>query len=280
VDAAWEADFCANSDPVVLSNPIASQMGVMRSSLIGGLVGNLSYNLKRRTNRVRVFEIGRCFTRVPADPAQQVPGFEQPVRLGALIAGPAQAEQWGTATRNADFFDMKRDVEALLAPAVATFEKLEHPALHPGRCAAILLDGRKVGFIGELHPQWGQKYELGAAPVVFELDLIALVSRSLPAFSAPSRFPAVIRDLALLVSNDLPVQKLLDGLKAAAPTIVKEVSLFDKYQGKGVEPDQKSLAFRVVMQDTARTLADAEVDAALQIMINAAADDYAARLRA
>jgi phenylalanyl-tRNA synthetase beta chain len=279
VDAAWEADFCANTDPVLLSNPIASQMGVMRSSLIGGLVGNLTYNLKRRTNRVRVFEIGRCFSRVPVVASQQVPGFEQPVRLGALIAGPAQPEQWGATTRNADFFDAKGDVEALLAPSVATFEKIEHPALHPGRSAAILLDGSNVGFIGELHPQWAQKYELGAAPIVFELDLDALTSRALPAFSAPSRFPAVIRDLALLVAHDLPVQKLLDGLKAAAPAIVKEVSLFDKYQGKGVEPDQKSLAFRVVMQDTARTLADAEVDAALQIMINAAADGYAAKLR-
>jgi phenylalanyl-tRNA synthetase beta chain len=208
-----------------------------------------------------------------------VPGFHQPRRLGALIAGPAQPEQWGTATRNADFFDAKGDVEALLAPATATFEKLEHPALHPGRCSAILIQGKNVGFIGELHPQWVQKYELGAAPVVFELDLDALVARSLAAFSAPSRFPAVIRDLALLVSADLPVQRLLDGLKAAAPAIVQEVSLFDKYQGKGVEPDQKSLAFRVVMQDTARTLADAEVDAALQTMINAAAEGYAAKLR-
>ncbi|MDD5298142.1 MAG: phenylalanine--tRNA ligase subunit beta, partial [Rhodocyclaceae bacterium] len=279
VDAAWEADFCANPDPVVLSNPIASQMGVMRSSMIGGLVANLSYNLKRRTSRVRVFEIGRCFSRVPSGPSQQVPGFEQPVRLGALIAGPTQSEQWGTATRNADFYDAKGDVEALLAPATPRFEKLEHPALHPGRSAAIVLDGRRVGFVGELHPLWVQKYELGAAPVVFELDLDVLVSRTLPAFSAPSRFPAVVRDLALLVASDLQVQKLLDGLKAAAPAIVKEVSLFDKYQGKGVEPDQKSLAFRVVMQDTARTLADAEVDAALQTMINAAADQYAAKLR-
>ncbi len=279
VDAAWEADFCANGDPVVLSNPIASQMSVMRSSMIGGLVGNLSYNLKRRNNRVRVFEIGRCFHRVAPEAGQPVPGFHQPRRLGALIAGPAQPEQWGIATRNADFFDAKGDVEALLAPATATFEKLEHPALHPGRCAAIILQGKSVGFIGELHPQWVQKYELGTAPVVFELDLDALVARSLAAFSAPSRFPAVIRDLALLVSADLPVQKLLDGLKAAAPALVQEVSLFDKYQGKGVEPDQKSLAFRVVMQDTARTLADAEVDAALQTMINAAAEGYAAKLR-
>lgn len=279
VDAEWEKDFCANPDPVVLSNPIASQMGVMRSSLIGGLVANLTYNLKRRTNRVRVFEIGRVFSRSKAE-GQQVAGFEQPQRLGALAAGPAQPEQWGTATRNVDFFDAKGDVEALLAPAVVTFEKLNHPALHPGRSATILLDGQAVGLIGEIHPQWVQKYELGAAPVVFELDLGALLARRLPAFTAPSRFPAVMRDLALVVQVDLPVQSLLDGLKSAAPAIVQEVSLFDKYQGKGIEPDQKSLAFRVVMQDTARTLEDAEVDAALLQMLETAGRTHGAKLRA
>ncbi len=280
VDGAWETDFCANTAPVVLSNPIASQMGVMRTSLVGGLVANLSYNLKRRTNRVRVFEIGRVFSPVEASDAQQVPGFEQPVRLGALIAGPALPEQWGETSRNADFFDAKGDVEALLAPQLPRFEKIDHPALHPGRSAAILLDGKTVGFMGEIHPRWVQKYDLGAAPVVFELDLSAVIVRALPEFRSPSRFPPVIRDLALLVALDLPVQALLDCLREAAPALVQDVSLFDKYQGKGVDPEQKSLAFRVVMQDTARTLADAEVDSALQIMINAAAERFTAKLRA
>ncbi len=279
VDEAWEADFCANTDPVRLSNPIASQMSVMRSSLVGGLVANLCYNLKRRTNRVRVFEIGRCFTRVAGQGEQAVPGFEQPVRLGALMAGPAQPEQWGVSARNVDFFDAKGDVEALLAPAVPTFEKLNHPALHPGRAAAVLLDGQVVGFVGEIHPQWVQKYDLGAPPVVFELDLMAVLARTRPAFAAPSKFPPVMRDLALLVGVDVPVAKLLDGLRQAAPSIVQEVFLFDKYQGKGIEPDQKSLAFRVVMQDTARTLEDVEVDAALQTMVSAVNREYAAKLR-
>ena len=125
-----------------------------------------------------------------------------------------------------------------------------------------------------------KRYDLGAAPVVFELDLAAVLERSLPGFRSPSRFPPVIRDLALLVAVDLPVQDLLDCLQEAAPALVQDVSLFDKYQGKGVDPEQKSLAFRVVMQDTARTLADVEVDSALQIMINAAAEKFSAKLRA
>lgn len=127
VDATWEADFCANAQPIVLSNPIASQMGVMRTSLIGGLVGTLAFNLKRRTNRVRVFEIGRCFLRDDADADVPVTGFAQPQRISGLCAGPVDPEQWGEKTSNADFFDAKCDVEALFSPRTLSFEKLVHP---------------------------------------------------------------------------------------------------------------------------------------------------------
>ncbi len=280
VDAAWEADFCASNDnaPIVLANPIASQMGVMRSSLIGGLVNTLAYNLKRRTSRVRVFEIGRCFLR--DDRAQPVAGFHQPLRLAALCAGPAMPVQWGEKTRNADFFDIKADVEALFPGRQLRFEKLAHSALHPGRAATIHLDGKAVGLIGELHPAWVQKYELGVAPVVFEVDLEALSFQPLPAYRQVSRFPSVERDLALLVAQAQPLQPILDALRGAAPAIVQSIELFDVYHGKGIEPDQKSLAFHIVMQDTEGTLADAEVDAAVQGMIEVATRQFAATLRA
>ncbi|MBA3902583.1 MAG: phenylalanine--tRNA ligase subunit beta [Rhodocyclaceae bacterium] len=285
VDADWEKDFGANADPVVLANPIASQMGVMRSSLIGGLVANLATNLKRRVERVRVFETGRCFLRddrreFPRDSKRDhIPGFLQPKRIAALAAGPAAPEQWGVSARRVDFFDAKADVEALLAPVVARFERLEHPALHPGRAASIIIDGKSAGLVGELHPQWVQKYELGSAPVVFELDLDTVLRLPLPRYVEVSRFPAVVRDLALVVAQDLPVRTLLDGLKVAAPAIVREVELFDVYHGKGIDPDKKSLAFRVVMQDTEKTLSDGEVDAAMVKMIEAAARKFAAKLR-
>lgn len=277
VDAGWEADFCANAAPVVLANPIASQMSVMRSSLIGGLMANLATNLRRRTNRVRVFEIGRCFER--DEEGDAVSGFRQPLRLAALCAGPALAEQWDVKTRNVDFFDAKADVEALLAPVAATFEKARHPALHPGRSAAIMLQGRRIGVIGELHPQWVQKYELGAPPVVFEMDLAALTQRLLPRYREVSKFPAVVRDLALLVPQAVTAQALLECLQAAAPGIVRDVELFDLYLGKGVDAGQKSLAFRVVMQDTEKTLADAHVDAAVAEMVQSATEKFAAKLR-
>lgn len=277
VDVSWEQDFCNNRDPVVLANPIASQMGVMRSSLIGGLVANLANNLNRRMDRVRVFETGRCFLR--HGEGGQIPGFAQPQRIAALASGPAAPEQWGVATRRADFFDAKADVEALLSPMRAGFERLDHPALHPGRSAAVIVDGKAIGLVGELHPRWVQKYDLDAAPVVFELDLDAVLRQPFPAYQEVSRFPAVVRDLALVVAQEQSAQALLEGLIAVAPAFVREIVLFDLYHGKGVDPEKKSLAFRVVMQDTQKTLSDGEVEAAMVKMIEAATQKFAAKLR-
>ena len=277
VDAEWEKDFCANSDPVVLANPIASQMGVMRSSLIGGLVANLVGNLNRRTERVRVFETGRCFIRDAK--GDRTPGFLQPKRIAGLAAGPAAPEQWGMPTRRVDFYDAKGEVEALLAPVRASYERLEHPALHPGRAASVIVRGKVIGFVGELHPLLVQKYELGSAPAVFELDLDAVLQQPLPAYLEVSRFPAVVRDLALVVSLDQAAQPLLEALRVGAPVFVRDIILFDVYHGKGVEPEKKSLAFRVVMQDTEKTLSDGEVDAAMVKMIEAATQQFAAKLR-
>jgi phenylalanyl-tRNA synthetase beta chain len=278
VEEAWEKDFCGNLDPVRLANPIASQMSVMRSSLIGGLVANVVTNRKRQTNRVRVFEIGRCFARDPA--GKPVDGFHQPVRVAALAAGFARPEQWAEASRNVDFFDVKADLEALLFPRVAEFERAAHPALHPGRSARVLLDGRAIGFIGELHPVWVQRYELGTAPVLFEIELDALLDTVTPAYREVSRFPAVTRDLALVVDQKAAAAVLLKGLLDVAPAIVQRIELFDQYQGKGVEPNRKSLAFRVVMQETQRTLEDAEVDAAMTALTRHAEQNLDAKLRA
>jgi len=262
---------------VVLANPIASQMGVMRSTLIGGLVGTLAANRKRQIDRVRVFEVGRCFKREAG--AGPVDGFAQPLRLGGLAAGPAQPEQWGAATRRVDFYDVKADVEALFAPRRLEFVKAAHPALHPGRCAEVRQDGVSVGFIGELHPRWVQKYELGTAPVIFELELPALLVTPFPAYAEVSRFPAVIRDLALVVPQSQALAPLLAGLRAAAPAIVRDVALFDLYHGKGIAESEKSLAFRVVMQDTQRTLEDAEVEEVIAGMLAVATRDFNASLR-
>ncbi len=277
VEPAWETDFAANAAPIVLANPIASQMGVMRSSLIGGLVGNLVTNRKRQTERVRIFEQGRCFRREPG--AGPVAGFAQPLRLAGLAAGSAVPEQWGAPADRVDFYDIKADVEALFAPRRLEFIPAEHPALHPGRCASVSCDGRPVGILGELHPRWVQKYELGAAPVIFELDLAALLETPFPQYVEVSRFPAVTRDLALVVPQSQTLAPLLAALRTAAPAVVRDVALFDVYQGKGLGESEKSLAFRIVMQDTQRTLEDAEVEVVVASLLAVARRNFNASLR-
>ncbi|MCL2345787.1 MAG: phenylalanine--tRNA ligase subunit beta [Desulfobulbus sp.] len=281
VETAWEADFAGKSEEgelIRLANPIASQMAVMRSTLIGGLVANLVTNLRRKQSRVRLFELGRCFGR----DAQGAPvaGFSQPWRLAGLAYGGALPEGWAAGARKVDFFDLKGDLGALLTPAELRWEKTAHPALHPGRAARVLLAGREIGMLGELHPQWTQKYELPQAPVVFELDFAALEMAQTPVFAEVSKFQPVIRDLAVVVDHDLPLQALLDGLQKGKPELVRDVQLFDLYAGKGVLENKKSLAFRIVMQDTQRTLLDSEVDAAMQQLVSCLERAFGAQLRA
>jgi len=287
VEQQWEADFAANTDPIRLQNPIASQMSVMRSSLVGSLVANVRYNLNRKAGRVRVFEIGAVYKRNPAvqDGALAVAGFEQPKRVAAIAYGPAAEEQWGMPTRAVDFFDVKADLEAVFAPRAVRFVKMEHPALHPGRCAAVEVDGKQVGFIGELHPRWQQKYDLPQAPVLFEVDAEVLRQRDLPRYSEISKFPGATRDLALVVKQDVPAQALLDAFSAELSSnpvgkLVQAVVLFDEYRGKGLEQDEKSLAFRFGLQDTQSTLQDEAVDAIMAALASAAQQKHGAKLRA
>ncbi len=281
VEESWEANFAAKTaeaDLIRLANPIASQMAVMRSNLFGGLIANLVTNLKRKQSRVRIFEVGRTFHR--DHEATPVAGYRQPWRLGGLAFGGALPEGWGSGSRKVDFYDVKGDIEALLSPLSLRFEKLEHPALHPGRAARILLDGEEIGCLGELHPEWVQQYDLPNAPILFELDFAALKGVRVPAYADVSRFPPVIRDLAVVVDQKLPLQTLLDGLAGQVSGMIQAIQLFDVYVGKGVPENKKSLAFRIVMQDTQRTLQDAEVDAALQQLVAVLEQSFAAQLRA
>jgi phenylalanyl-tRNA synthetase beta chain len=277
VEAGWESDFANNASPVRLANPIASQMGVMRTTLIGGLVGALLGNLKRQADRVRLFELGRCF--LPDTAGSTGTGYTQPMRVAALVAGPAQPEQWGVPTRSADFYDVKGDLEAVFAPRSLRFERTNHPALHPGRSASVLLDDGIIGVIGEIHPRWQQKYELAAPAIVFEIDLAPLLTAVMPTYQERSRFPAVVRDIALLLPQHCEVQALQDALRESSPMYVQEIRLFDVYQGKGIAPETKSLAFRVTMQDTHKTLADSDADAAVAQLVKTATEHFGAVLR-
>lgn len=281
VEEAWEADFAAKTeeaDLIRLANPIASQMAVMRSTLFGGLISNLQTNLKRKQTRVRLFETGRSFHREAN--TSPVAGYRQPWKLAGLAYGGALPEGWGSGVRKVDFYDLKGDLEALLSPAVLRFERLVHPALHPGRAARVILDGVDIGCLGELHPEWVQKYDLPQAPVLFEVDFAAVKAVHVPAYAEVSKFPAVIRDLAIVVDHDLAFQTLLDGLKDKLSVLVQDVQLFDVYAGKGVPENKKSLALRVVMQDTQRTLQDTEVELAVQQLVSCLEQAFSAQLRA
>jgi phenylalanyl-tRNA synthetase beta chain len=277
VEEAWERDFAGNTNPVRLANPIASQMSVMRSTLLGGLVGALAGNLRRRASRVRLFEVGRCFAHT--DSEQPVPGYLQPVRVAGLAWGPAEPEQWGSATRKVDFYDVKHDVEQILGNS-AEFVAEKHAGMHPGRCAAIRQNGTLVGFVGELHPALVQRYELGTAPVVFELSLDAALSAKVPAFAELPKHQAVQRDLAVVLNNTVTSAKLLDVLRAAGGTIVRSVDVFDVYTGKGIDADQKSIALRVTLQHAERSLEDTEIEDAMRALVSAAERELGGRLRA
>jgi phenylalanyl-tRNA synthetase beta chain len=273
VDAGWERDLAGNADPVALANPIASNMGVMRSTLAGGLVNCLCHNLSRRQSRVRLFEIGRCF--LPAPDGK----YPQPVRVGGIAYGDALPEQWGSPGRAVDFYDVKRDVEALLAFQSAVFRPHPHPALHPGKSARIECGGEYAGWIGELHPRWQQTYELPAPPVLFELEYEKVAGRGLPAYSEISKFPLVRRDIAFEVDEGLSYQAILEELRGNRSPIVTDIGLFDMYRGKGVEKGKKSLAFRVLLQDTRRTLTDAEVESAVSQLREVLKQKFNAKLR-
>lgn len=266
VEPEWESDFAGNAVPIRLLNPIASQWSVMRSTLMGGLVANVRYNLNRKASRVRVFEVGRAFLRDSAagDGPVDVAGIRQPMRIAAAAFGPALPEQWGAPPRTVDFYDVKGDLEALLVPLSARFEAALHPALHPGRSARVMVAERPAGWVGELHPRWQQKYEIPGPVLLFELDASALETVPVPAYSPVPRFPPVIRDISVVVPEEIQVQGLLEDLITHRPAHVEAISLFDYYRGPGIQTGKKSLAFRVLLQDTQKTMTESEVDAAMQ----------------
>jgi phenylalanyl-tRNA synthetase beta chain len=258
--------------PIKVLNPIASNLDVMRSTLLGGLLDTLRTNVNRKADRVRIFEAGRCFFR---DGERYV----QPLRIAGLAFGPAEPAQWDAGKRQVDYFDVKADVEALAWPLHVRSEPAPHPALHPGRSARLSIDGKPAGWIGELHPRLAREFELPRAPVVFELDQDSLSKVAVPAAHPVSKLPVVRRDLAVVVDEALPAQAILDALGAAKPPHVEHITLFDVYRGPGIERGKKSLAILVLMQDTARTLTDAEIDAAVAVLLRELENRFNATLR-
>lgn len=272
VDAQWEADFSGNSFPVGLKNPIASHMDVMRSSLFGGLINNLQFNLNRKQSRVRIFEMGTCFSKANSEE-------KEVENLAVLCSGSVYAEQWGIPERGVDFFDIKMDIESLFWQKNIGFESAAHPALHPGKSARILIDKKPVGWIGELHPRWQRKYHLSQSAVLFELQIEALISELLPIMQTLSKFPPVRRDIAVVVENDISVAKLLEAMNLEKDESISEISLFDLYSGENLARGKKSLAFRILLQGAEKNLTDQEIDRAVNGLISILNRKFGATLR-
>ncbi|MDO5288053.1 MAG: phenylalanine--tRNA ligase subunit beta [Pseudomonadota bacterium] len=293
VDEAWERDLAGNPEPVRLLNPIASQMGVMRSSLMASLLQVVKRNLDRRVDRVRVFEVGRVFLRDAAseDGDSSVRGVAQPMRVAGIVYGPASRQGWQGKQPVADFYDVKGDVEALLGARPVQFEAAQHPALHPGRCARVRLHGQAIGFVGELHPRWRQQWELPQAPVLFELDLHAVAAQPLPQAQPVPRQQLAERDIAVVVPESVTHDRLMQTIHAAnthpdAGGLLRSATLFDIYRPKpgtpvaGMAEGEKSLAVRLVLGSGQDTLTDERMDTVVKAVLDRLHAELGARLRA
>ncbi|MEL1263773.1 phenylalanine--tRNA ligase subunit beta [Pseudoxanthomonas putridarboris] len=277
VDASLLKQWGVTDGAVPLANPLSAELGVMRTHLLPGLVSVLQRNVARQAGRVRLFEAGNVF----AAPAVQGQAPTETSRIAAAACGDAVAEQWGQPARKVDFHDLKGDLESLAALAGATLEFRASTAGfgHPGRSADVYRDGRRIGWIGQLHPRLQRALDLDAEVVAFELDLALLSERPLPRASELSRYPSVRRDLAFVVADTVPWAALAATVRAAAGPLLRDVQVFDRYVGQGVESGQKSLAMGLILQDNSRTLTDREVEQVVADVVAAIGAGHGARIR-
>lgn len=270
--------------PLALANPISADLSVMRTNLWAGLVQTAVHNIKRQQPRVRLFETGLSFVpQAGKDPSNLDESLVQDPKLAMLLTGSRTEQSWSEAEQGVDFFDLKGDFESLIArtgsQARYTFVPAEHPALQPGQTASIELDGVAVGWIGALHPNLAKPLGLKQAVYLLEISLKAVRQVEVPAFKPLSKFPEMRRDLALVVSNETPVADVMALIREKAGDYLTKLNLFDIYQGKGIDPDRKSLALGLTWQHPSRTLKEEEVNEAVDNVIAHLADRIDAQLR-
>ncbi|WP_318432182.1 phenylalanine--tRNA ligase subunit beta [Photobacterium leiognathi] len=266
-------------EPLILPFPISAEMSAMRLSLWTGLLNTVVFNQKRQQPRVRLFEAGLRF--IPEESAEN--GMRQEMMLAGVIAGNRSDEHWDIATNTVDFFDLKGDLEAILEltanEAAFSFKAAKHPALHPGQSAAIVVDGKEVGFIGTVHPELERKFGLNGRTIVFEIEWAAINTRMLPEAVVVSKFPANRRDIAVVVSEDVAAGDVVEACRANGGELLTDVNLFDVYTGKGVEEGNKSLAIALTLQSAERTLEEADIASAVEAIVAALAEKFGASLR-
>lgn len=287
VQEQWERDFSPVAQPIRLLNPIASSMNVMRTTLLGGLLQVLKFNLDRKTSDVRIFEMGRVFIKDPnvLDSDQTVQGIHQPMRVGGLAYGRVNPLQWDSDDQAVDFFDVKGDLESFLFPLDIEWRVATREALHPGRSAEIFLDGHSIGWLGELHPALTQTWDLPKSPIVFELDLQAISSRRVPSFTEVSKFQAVERDLALVLSQEVTHAQLMQEVwRSPSGGLLRDATLFDLYRPKEgsaqMSLTERSWAIRLSLSKDEGTLTEPEIEASVASMLAHLSASLGARLRA
>ncbi|TCO83449.1 phenylalanyl-tRNA synthetase beta subunit [Plasticicumulans lactativorans] len=277
VDPAFQAALDPATAPVALANPISAELAVMRTSLWPGLLKALDHNRKRQQGRVRLFESGLRFVQTDA-------ALLQDRRIGGVACGTAEPEQWGVPARAVDFFDVKGDVEALLAASgcgdAVRFVAAAHPALHPGQGARIEWEGELIGWMGQLHPAVEKALDLDGPIYLFELALDAVTDARLPRFTELSRFPAIRRDLAILLAEDVAATAVVECIRTYGGEWLRDVQLFDVYRGKGIDRGLKSLALGLILQDFSRTLTDPDVDDVISRIVAGLSSRFGASLRA
>ncbi len=276
IDAENNRRFTGEDSELVLSNPISSEMSVMRASLWPGMIASASANVARQQERVRFFEIGKSFHGKLKKPREVV-------RVSGLAIGSAMPEQWGAAAQSVDFFDIKSDIEALLQMAgdgvKIDFEASSHVALQVGQVANIVRDGQVIGVLGKLHPAIAQSFDLNKDVMLFELDAALAFASNVPKSVVVSKFPAIRRDIAIVVDENVAAGDLVKVAASSAPDLIRNVTIFDVYQGPGIEAGRKSIALGLILQETSRTLTDEDADSVMDRAIRNLKREFAAELR-
>ena len=265
------------TDGIALQNPISADMSVMRTSLWSGLLSTAIYNLNRQQNRVRIFEAGQCF--VPGENGE----LTQNMALAGLICGSRTPAGWTASKDKVDFFDIKGDLESVLAltglAEQFSFSAAEHPALHPGQSAMLSRNGEQVGWIGQLHPKLQAQLDVSTPVYLFQVDVAKFSESRLPKFSEVSKFPAVRRDLAFLVDSQIASADLMSEARNAAGEHLVDLMLFDVYQSKDIDNKGKSLALGLTFQHASRTLTDEEINTAIDRVVKKLDNKFKAELR-
>ncbi|MEL7185927.1 MAG: phenylalanine--tRNA ligase subunit beta [Pseudomonadota bacterium] len=276
IDADANKMFTGNDSDLVLSNPISSEMSVMRASLWPGMVAAASANNARQQDRVRIFEASKSYH------GKLGKHFEVE-RIAGLATGSVTPEQWASRSESVDFFDVKADVEALISLSCVagetTFEAASHPALQPGQSANVLRDGNVIGVLGKLHPRIAKHYDLKRAVFVFEFDAEKLLASNAPSAEIVSKFPAIRRDIAVVVDDKITADDLVRAVAATNPKLIRDVRIFDIYKGERIEAGRKSVAIGLILQETSRTLTDEDADGAMAAAVKKLEDQFAAVLR-